>query len=78
MPCRSAEEPLNTHAKTRLFSLNYVLERPTDASDFRNGKSKPQKYKKKTLKELTTKTEDVLPDLSFLPLHRKILNFNGD
>lgn len=35
------------------------------------------KHKKKTLKELTTKTERVLPDLSFLPLQRRILNFNG-
>lgn len=37
-----------------------------------------QKHKKKTLKELTTKTEHVLPDLSFLPLQRRVLNFNGD
>lgn len=36
------------------------------------------KYKKKPRKELTTKTEHVLPDLSLLPLQRRILNFNGD
>lgn len=82
--CRSA---LNKYTKSKLFFsfLNsihptYILGRPTNATILEMENISPRKTQKhkNSLKELTTETEHVLPVLTFLPLHRRILNFNTD
>jgi len=52
-----------------------MLGRATDATTL---EIENLSHRNKSLKELTTETEHMLPILSFLPLQRRILNLNAD